>query len=195
MYVNLALIGQSVYIKVPYNIRRYYYLVCIYDHLKLGLSVILARQTVYDHNAMATCAIPGCRNAPRAWQKDGRTGFYKKCWDHRNEATADELEYNVCQVAGCGARCKWETCYQHRETAVFKPCAGCGTMFPGPVWKKTCPPCFRRSRTSGRSGPGANVLAGLAAMAVSRSPVVEDKNSRSPPPSRRAPVSPLPYSS
>jgi len=129
---------------------------------------------------MATCAIPGCRNAPRAWQKDGRTGHYKKCWDHRNEATADELAYNVCQVAGCGARCKWETCYQHRETAVFKPCAGCGTMFPGPVWKKTCPPCFRRSRTA----PASNVLAGLAAMAVSQAPVAEeeDKNSRSPAP-------------
>jgi len=118
---------------------------------------MLARQLT----AMATCAIPGCRNAPRAWQREGREGFYKRCWAHR-DAVDESAGYKLCAVAGCMARVKYETCYAHRETAVFKNCDTCGIMFPAPVWRKTCVPCFALKKRT----PPPGVLEGLAAMMV-----------------------------
>ena len=111
--------------------------------------------------AMASCEIVGCRNTPRQWQRDGRTGWYKRCWDHR-DAVDDSAEYKLCAVAGCMARVKHETCWAHRETAVFKNCDTCGQSFPAPVWKKTCVPCFSAKKRT----PPRGVLEGLAAMMV-----------------------------
>jgi len=108
------------------------------------------------------CEIVGCRNTPRQWQRDGREGYYKRCWVHRDTPTADSADYKLCAVAGCVARCKYETCYQHRETAVFKNCDTCGIMFPAPVWRKTCVPCFSAKKRT----PPPGVLEGLAAMMV-----------------------------
>ena len=127
----------------------------------------------------ATCAIPGCRNAPRAWQKDGRTGHYKKCWDHR-DAVDESAGYKLCAVAGCVARVKHETCWAHRETAVFKNCDTCGVFFPAPVWKKTCVPCFAIKKRT----PPPGVLEGLAAMMVTPRPPPEEV----PPPGPRVTV-------
>ena len=43
---------------------------------------------------MASCEIVGCRNTPRQWQRDGREGYYKRCWDHR-DAVDDSAEYTL----------------------------------------------------------------------------------------------------
>ena len=72
------------------------------------------------------------------------------------------------------ARVKYETCYAHRETAVFKNCDTCGIMFPAPVWKKTCVPCFSAKKRA----PPPGVLEGLAAMMVTPRPPPEEAGSR-----------------
>jgi len=61
-----------------------------------------------------SCEIVGCRNTPRQWQRDGREGYYKRCWAHR-DAVDESAGYKPCAVAGCMARVKYETCWAHRE--------------------------------------------------------------------------------
>jgi len=123
-----------------------------------------------------SCKIVGCRNTPRQWQKDGREGYYKRCWAHR-DAVDESAEYKLCAVAGCVARVKYETCWAHRETAVFKKCDTCGQSFPAPVWKKTCVPCFSAKKRT----PAPRVLAALSSRLVAAARVTRSMTPRQPP--------------
>ena len=138
--------------------------------------VSLTESATVQLTAMASCEIAGCPNAPRQWQREGREGYYKRCWAHR-DAVDESAGYKLCAVAGCVARVKYETCWAHRETAVFKKCDTCGQSFPAPVWKKTCVPCFSAKKRT----PAPRVLAALSSRLVAAARVTRSMTPRQPP--------------